>query len=73
MKGLKLSPEQWKLLAGAFSNMGQAIVLFSLAALFVPEAIGLIKSFSRFIAGGYLLAGLTVLLLGVILTEKGKR
>ena len=41
MIDLKLSPSQWKLLASAFSNMSQAVMLFSAAASFVPEVVGL--------------------------------
>lgn len=72
IKGPKLSQDQWKLLSGAFSNIGQAIILFSLAALFVPEAVGLSKNFSRFLAVGFLMFGLTTLYTAVIMSKRGK-
>jgi len=39
IKGPKLTAAQWKLLSSALSNIAQAIVLFSLAAFFVPEVV----------------------------------
>lgn len=53
LEGPKLSPQQWKLLAGAFSNISQAIILFALASFFVPEAVGLPRDFSRITALGF--------------------
>ncbi len=67
----RLSKEQWKLLASAFSNMSQATILFSAAAFFVPEAVGLAKDFSRGIALAFFAFGLTILLVAVILAKKG--
>ena len=72
IKGPKLTAAQWKLLASAFSNMSQAIILFSLAAFFVPEAVGLAKNFSRFVALMYFFGGLITLNMGVIMVKKGK-
>lgn len=72
MKALRLSPEQWKLLSGAFSNMGQAIILFSLAAFFVPETVGLSQDFSRDFSIGFLLSGLILLAAAVIIIKRGK-
>lgn len=72
MKGLRLSPEQWRLLSGAFSNISQAIILFSAATFFVPEAVGLSTSFSKATAFIYFLGGLLTLAIGVILSNKGK-
>lgn len=71
IRGPKLVPKQWRLLATGFSNISQAIILFSLAALFVPETVGLLKEFSRSQALIYLLAGLILFGLGVILMKKG--
>ena len=72
IKGPKLSPNQWKLLSSAFSNMSQAIILFSLAAFFVPETVGLPKDFSQFKAFGISVFGLYILLIAVIITKKGR-
>ena len=57
IKGPKLSTEQWKLLASAFSNISQAIILFSLAAFFVPETVGLPKEFPRIVAFSFFISG----------------
>ncbi len=73
IKGPKLLPRQWKLLASAFSNISQAIILFSAAAFFVPEAVGLAKNFSRGLAFAYLVCGLSLLAIGVIIAKKGKQ
>lgn len=72
MKVLQLSSSQWKILVSAFSNISQAIILFALAALFVPETVGLAKNFSRFVALGYSICGLIMLGGAVILAKKGK-
>ncbi len=70
--GPKLSREQWKLLAGAFSNISQAIILFSLAAFFVPEVVGLSKEFSRGTAVIFCFGGFIVLTFSAIIVKKGK-
>lgn len=70
IKSPKLTPVQWKLLANAFSNIGQAIILFSLASLFAPEAINLPREFSRQIALGFLTCGFFTLGVGVIIARK---
>lgn len=72
LKGPKLLPQQWKLLASVSSNIGQAIILFSLAAIFVPEAISLTKDYPKFFALSFFLAGLLILVGAVIITKKGK-
>lgn len=72
LKGPKLSQEQWKLLSGAFSNIGQAIILFSLAAFFVPEAVGLEKEFSRLTSTLFFMFGLTIFVIALIMIKKGK-
>ena len=72
LKWFRLTPNQWQVLSSAFSNMSQAIILFSLAAFFVPEAVGLTKDFSRLYALLYLLGGLLFLTSAVILRERGK-
>ncbi len=69
----RLSKAQWKLLASAFSNMAQAIVLFAGAAFFVSEAVGLQNTFSKSILLGFLGFGLTVLASAVILAKKGEK
>jgi len=71
-KSLKLSPEQWKILSAAFSNIGQAVILFSAAAFFVPETVNLSKNFSRGIAFIFFLCGLILLIIAVILTKRSK-
>lgn len=71
IKGPKLTIAQWKLLASAFSNISQAIILFSLAALFVPETVGLSKDFSRLVAVLFLTSGLSTLGGAVIISRKG--
>lgn len=70
--GPKLTPAQLRTLASAFSNISQAIILFSLAAAFVPEAINLSRDFSRPVAFGYLTCGLILLAFSAILVRKEK-
>lgn len=70
--GPKLTKSQWKLLASAFSNIAQAVILFSMAASLVPEAVGLTKDFSLFKALTFLIGGLFTLAVGVIIARKGK-
>lgn len=74
MKNLfKLLPRQWKLLATAFSNISQGIILFSLATLFVPEAVGLPKDFSPNKAFVFIISGFVVLAFSVILSRKERK
>ncbi len=70
IKGPKLTFPQWKLLASAFSNIAQAVILFSLAAFFVPEAVSLSSSFSQNLAVGFLFGGLLLLAIAVIISKK---
>ena len=72
MRALKLTPLQWKHLASIFSNIGQAIVLFSAAAFFVPEAFGLTKNFSKTTAFVFFAGGLITLVMSVIMIKKEK-
>lgn len=44
---VKLTHPQWKTLTTALSNIGQAVILFSLAAFFVPQAVNLPNDFSK--------------------------
>lgn len=70
IKGPKLTAAQWKLLASAFSNMSQAVILFSMTAFFVPEAVSLPGNFSQVLAVGFLFGGLLMLVVGVIIVRK---
>lgn len=72
INGPKLTPNQWKLLSSAFSNMSQAILLFLLAAFFVPEVVGLKTNFSKGLSILILIGGLSLLGLSVIIVKKGK-
>ncbi|HBQ50680.1 hypothetical protein A3B42_04205 [Candidatus Daviesbacteria bacterium RIFCSPLOWO2_01_FULL_38_10] len=72
IKGPKLLPTQWKLLASATSNIGQAIILFGLAAMFVPEALNLGGSFSKEFAVIILIGGLLFLIGAVIISKRGR-
>lgn len=71
-KLFKLSPTQWTVLSKAFSNISQAIILFSLAAFFVPEAVSLTINFSKIYAFLMLLCGLSLFIITVIISKKGK-
>ena len=73
MRNLRLIPSQLILLSGAFSNMGQAIILFSLAAFFLPETIGLSVDFFRPAAVLFFVFGLIKLTTAAILVKKGKQ
>lgn len=72
IKGPKFTTAQWKLLASAFSNISQAVILFALAAFFVPEAVSLPGNFSQILAVGFLFGGLLMLAAGVIIVRKGR-
>lgn len=72
LKGPKLTPAQWKILAYACCNISQAIILFGLAALFVPKAVNLESDFPRFIALIYLSWGLLLLVISVTISKKVK-
>lgn len=68
----KLTPTQWKMISQAFSNISQAIVLFSAAAFFVPEAVGLNKDFSKITAFIFSVCGLILLTIAVIISRRGE-
>jgi len=68
----KLTPEQWKLYAGAVSNIAQAVILFSLAAMFVPESVNLARGYSFWLGLVYFAIGLYFLYFSGILVKKGK-
>lgn len=72
MRKFKLTPSQLKVVSSAFSNIGQAIVLFSLAAFFVPEAVGLIKDFSKLFAFLFFWSGWFFVLVGVIIAKRSE-
>ena len=61
----------WKYLATGFSNITQAIILFSLAAIFVPEAVNLSLLFTKAKAIGYLFCGVALFIIGGIISKKG--
>ena len=66
-KLFQLSPSQWETLVSAFSNISQAVILFSLAAFFVPEVVNLPHSFSKQFAIQTFLGGLIMLWGSVII------
>lgn len=70
--GPRLILNQWKLLASAISNISQAIILFGLAALFVPETLNLGNSFSKELASLILIGGLLLLIAAVIISKRGQ-
>ena len=67
----KQASSQWKLYGNAFSNIAQAIVIFSLAAIFVPEAVSLSRNFSQVFGVTCFIAGLILLYVAGILIKKG--
>lgn len=72
IKGPKLTRSQWEHIAKASSNIAQAIILFSLAAFFVPETVQLPSKFPQLIASIFFLVGLIIFVLSVIFIKKGK-
>ncbi len=72
IEGPKLSPNQWKLLSSAISNIGQAIILFGLASLFVPQSLNLEGNFSKEFAFLIFISGLIALSGAVIIAKRGK-
>lgn len=71
IRGPKLTPSQWKILSTAFSNIAQAVILFSGAAFFVPEVVNLSRDFSKIIALGFFLGGFFFLCISVIIAKRG--
>lgn len=70
VKLFHLTPARWRILASISSHIGQAVTLFSLAALFVPETVGLTRDFSKIFASRTLIAGLLLLVAAVIMTRE---
>lgn len=71
IKGPSLRPKQWKVISSGLSNIAQAVIIFSLAALFVPEAVGLPREFSRLQSLVYLICGFIIFGIGVKISQKG--
>lgn len=69
---LNLTPHQWKTLASALSNIGQAIILFSFAAYFVPKTINLPNDFSKEFPILTFIDGVFILAVAVIISKKEK-
>src|SRR3989344_2069671 len=67
-----LTPIRWKTLASVFLNVGQAVLLFSFAALFAPKAVNLTDDYSKVLVVFAFISGLLSILFGVIISEKGK-
>lgn len=68
----KLLPKQWKYISDIFSNVGQAVFIFSLAAFFTPEAINLGKDFPKMLASVFIVSGLIIIGIGAIILRRGK-
>ena len=68
----KLTPAQWKVLASALSNIGQGVILFSFAAIFVPEAVSLSNNFPKQFGIETLIGGLILLLCAIIMSREKK-
>ncbi len=66
---LRLTPNQWRVLASALSNISQAVILFSFAAIFVPEAISLEKDFPKQLGIYALLSDLWLLLCAIMMSR----
>jgi len=71
IKRPRLLPKQWRLYASGTSNVSQAIILFSLTAIFVPEAVSLSQDFPKLISVFYLLIGLMIFILSGIIMRRG--
>lgn len=72
IKQLKLTPAKWKVFASASSNVGQAIIIFALAALFFPEVVSLPRNFSKEIASLVFIGGLLLVIGAAIITKEDK-
>lgn len=72
INGPKLTPGQWKFLASAVSNISQAIILFGLASLFVPQTLSLEVGFSKGFAILILTGGLLLLIGAIIIYKRGR-
>ena len=69
---LKLTSAKLKIFASASSNIGQAIILFSLTAFFFPEVVSLPKEFSKEIASLVFIGGLLLIIGAAIITREDK-
>ncbi len=69
-KEIELSHTQWRRLAAALSNISQAVIIFALAAIFVPQAVGLDKDFSHLTGFIYLFWGLFILIAAIIISKR---
>lgn len=67
---LHLSSQQWQMITSAIANISQAIILFALAACFVPETVNLQRNFSGQIATLFLVTGLLFFILGIIIRKE---
>ena len=71
MKLLKpLSKAQWKRINTGLATTAQAIILFAIAAVFVPETVGLDPHYSKFFAIIFFIYGLLLFVVAVILTKE---
>ena len=67
----KLTPTQWKTFSSGLSNISQGIILFSLAAFFVPKAVNLDEDFSKQFATLSFIGGLLLFIVSIIISGKG--
>lgn len=70
IKWFRLNTNQYKVLSSAITNVAQAIILFALAAFFVPQTIDLPEDFSQQFALLALIQGLLLLIVAVIMSKK---
>jgi len=68
---VRLTPNQWRVLASAISNISQGVILFSFAAFFVPQAVSLPENFSKEFAIRFFGGGL-ILLISAIMMSRSK-
>ncbi len=69
---IQLDHKQKEVFAGFVSNIGQALMLFSLAAGFAPDVINLQPDFSKFIALIAFVLGIVLLAASVIIIKRKK-
>lgn len=68
----RLTPNQWNVLYTAVSHISQGVILFSLGAFFVPEAVGLPLTFPKDFSIKILIGGLVLLLSAIIMSREKK-
>ena len=68
----KLNRARLKIFASASSNIGQAIILFSLTAFFFPEVVSLPQNFSEEIASLVFIGGLLLIMGAARITKEDK-